>query len=376
VAQLHRVAALLALTAAGVGCRWWERRHPRARRAPSRSVATHCYDPRFVTGQRVAGHFVGDHPAVAGTAGARVFAWRTAGGVSAWWEGMTAPAPVVDHPVADGPTVAVRRGVAYVGWSDAAGSAVRSLSMDGSLGAPAQWAGAANATVCVAGDYALWVARLQADGSLAARGLDGGEARVFTQGGAGPAAAALPDGYMVAWTQADGAESVLRARTLGLDGRARGPVLDLQRAPGVMGAPSVALGGDRLLFAWGDHRSGDAGLHVISTDLAGAGAGPAQRLSIRYTDDSVASVAGAGRSFGVAWSEPVGGGAPRSYLARVDGRGRRLGSAMRVAVEDDSAMTRPALRWERAGFVMAMERADGALELRRTGPLGCDAPLD
>ena len=78
----------------------------------------------------------------------------------------------------------------------------------------------------------------------------------------------------------------------------------------------------------------------------------------------------------VALIPPVSGGAPRSYLARVDARGRRIGSAMRVAVEDDSGMLHPSLRWERAGYVLAMARADGTLELRRTGPLGCDAPLE
>jgi hypothetical protein len=115
---------------------------------------------------------------------------------------------------------------------------------------------------------------------------------------------------------------------------------------------------------------------VVSTDLAGGDVGDVQRLSIRYTDDSTASVVGAERFFGVAWSEPVGGGAPRSYLARVDPRGRRIRSAMRVAVADDSGMERPSLRWEHVGFVLAMERADGALELRRTGPRGCDMPLE
>jgi hypothetical protein len=115
---------------------------------------------------------------------------------------------------------------------------------------------------------------------------------------------------------------------------------------------------------------------VLTTDLSGVGAGEPQRLSIRYTDESMASVAAAQRGFGVAWSEPVAGATPRSYLARVDSRGRRLGSAMRVAVEDDAGMAQPSLRWERAGFVLAMARADGTLDLRRTGPLGCDEPLE
>jgi len=39
-------------------------------------------------------------------------------------------------------------------------------------------------------------------------------------------------------------------------------------------------------------------------------------------------------------------------------------------------MVQPSLRWERAGFVLAMARADGTLDLRRTGPLGCDEPLE
>ena len=269
----------------------------------------------------------------------------------------------------------VQRSVAFVGWSDARGATLRTLAQDASLGAPMRWEGASHGALAIAGDYALWVARIEA-GALAARGLTDAAPRVFADGGAGPAVAAVPDGFMVAWTAREGEATVLRGRALALDGAPRAEAFEVQRAPGVMGAPSLARGGGRLLFAWGDHRSGDAGLHVATTDLRGRGVGPVQRLSIRFADDSVASVAASPRGFGVAWSEPVAGGAPRSYLARIDARGRRIGSAMRVAVEDDSGMLHPSLRWERAGYVMAMARADGTLELRRTGPLGCDAPLE
>ena len=376
MAQRPRLIALALLAAAAAtGCRAWKRRRPPARRPPVHDVATACYDPRFVTGQRIPQRLVGDHPAVSGTAGARVFAWRTVTGVSAWWEGMAAPVAVGDGAVVDGPTVAVQRGVAFVGWSDPRGAVLRTVAQDAALGAPTRWDGATQATLAVAGDYALWVGRLGAGGPLASRSLDHGTARAFADGGAGPAAAALPDGFAVAWTERDGDASVLRGRILGLDGAPRSAAFEVQRAAGAMGAPSLACGGRRLLFAWSDHRSGDAGLHAVATDLGGRGAGPAQRLSIRYTDASAASVAPAGPGFGVAWSEPVAGAAPRSYLARLDARGRRVGSAMRVAVEDDSGLEQPSLRWERGGFVLALARADGTLELRRTGPLGCDAPL-
>ncbi len=376
MAHLQRLIVLGLLVAAGPGCRWWRRRHPHARPAAARDVATACYDARFVTGQRIPQRLVGDHPAVSGTAGARVFAWRTPQGVYGWWEGMRAPAQLAEGAVTEGPTVVVRRGVAMVGWGDARGAALRTLAQDAAVGEPTRWDGAVHATVAVAGDYALWVGQLGEGGGLAARGLTDATAHPFAERGSGPAVTALPDGFMAAWTAREGEASVLRGRALALDGAARGEAFEVQRATGAMGAPSLARGGNRLLFAWSDHRSGDAGLHVLTTDLSGVGAGEPQRLSIRYTDESMASVAAAQRGFGVAWSEPVAGATPRSYLARVDSRGRRLGSAMRVAVEDDAGMAQPSLRWERAGFVLAMARADGTLDLRRTGPLGCDEPLE
>lgn len=376
MAQLRRLIIVGLLAAAAPGCRWWRRRHPHGRHAAVRDVATACYDARFVTGQRIPQRFVGDRPAVGGTTGARVFAWRAADGVFGWWQGMTAPVRLAEGAITEGPTLAVLHGLALVGWSDAGGAALRSLSQDGSLGTPTRWDGAGDGSVATTGDYALWVGRLRAGGALAARGLSDATAHTFADGGAGPAVVALPDGYMVAWTQLDGDASVLRGRALSLDGAPRGAAFEVQRAPGVMGAPALARGGDRVLFAWSDHRSGDAGLHVATTDLRGGDVGAAQRLSIRFTDDSTASVAAAGRLFGVAWSEPVAGGTPRSYLARIDARGRRLGSGMRVALEADAALTQPSLRWERAGYVMAMSRGDGMLELRRTGPLGCDEPLE
>ena len=376
MAQPGRLIVAGLLLAAAPGCRWWARRHPPARRAGGREVATACYDARFVTGQRIPRRFVGDHPAVAGTTGVRVFVWRAADGVYGWWEGMGVPVQIADGAVTDGPTVVVRRGVALVGWGDARGAVQRSLALDGALGTPTRWDGASRASLVVTGDYALWVGQLGAGGALAARGLVDATVRPFADGGAGPAVVALPDGFTVAWTARAGDGSILRGQALALDGAARGAPFEVQRAGGVMGAPSLARSGDRLLFAWSDHRSGDAGLHVLTTNLQGAAAGPAQRLSIRYTDDSTASVVGAGRRFGVAWSEPVAGAAPRSYLARIDGQGRRLGSAMRVAADDDSGLTQPSLRWERAGYVLALARADGTLELRRTGPLGCDEPLE
>lgn len=376
MAKLQGLIALGLLGAVSPGCRWWSRRHPHARPAPVRDVATACYDARFVTGQRIQRRLEGEHPAVAGTAGSRVFAWRSARGVFGWWEGMGEPAQLAEGAVAEGPTVVVRRGVALVGWVDGQGAVFRTLAQDAALGAPTRWEGAVHASIATAGDYALWVGQLGEGGALAARGLTDATAHPFAPGGSGPAVAALPDGFVAAWTASEGEASVLRGRALALDGAPRAEAFEVQRASGAMGAPSLDRAGSRLLFAWSDHRSGDAGLHVLATDLSGSAVGPAQRLSIRYTDESRASVAGAGRGFGVAWSEPVAGAAPRSYLARVDARGRRLGSAMRVAVEDDSGMAQPSLRWERAGFVLAMARADGTLELRRTGPLGCDEPLE
>ncbi|MDB4931877.1 MAG: hypothetical protein JWM10_4361, partial [Myxococcaceae bacterium] len=337
---------------------------------------TACYDARYVTGVRLRQRFTGDHPAVAGTAGARVFAWRVADGVMAWWEGMDAPVRVVEGPVTEGPTLVVQRAYAWVGWGDARGVALRTLGQDGALAAAKRWDGVAHGTLAISGDYAVWAAQRGEGGPLVARGLADPTERTFADGGSAPALVALDDGFVAAWTEPAGDAWALRGRGLALDGTPRAGAFEVQRAPGPMGAPGVARGGSRLLFAWGDHRSGDAGLHVVGTDLRGGAAGEAQRLSIRYTDASTASVAAAGRGFGVAWSEPVGGAAPRSYLARVDARGRRLGSAMRVAVEDDSGLAQPWLRWERAGYVLALSRADGSLDLRRTGPLGCDAPLE
>ena len=339
-------------------------------------MATACYDARFVTGQRIPRRFVGDQPAVGGTTGVRVFVWRSTDGVYGWWEGMGVPVKVADGTVTDGPTVAVQRGVALVGWGDARGAVLRSLALDGALGTPTRWDGAVRASLAVSGDYAVWVGQLGAGGALAARGIVDAPVRPFAEGGSRPAVVALPDGFVVAWSARAGDDSVLRGQALALDGSARRAPFEVQRVGGVMGPPSLARSGDRLLFAWSDHRSGDAGLHVLTTNLQGSSAGPAQRLSIRYTDDSMASVVGANRRFGVSWSETVAGAAPRSYLARIDAQGRRLGSAMRVAVDDDSGLRQPSLRWERAGFVLTMARADGTLELRRTGPRGCDEPLE
>jgi len=376
VAPLHRLIAFALVASLAPGCRWWRRRHPPARPSVRREVATQCFDARFVTGQRLPRRLQGSHPVVGGTRGARVFAWRAADGVFAWWEGMTDPTRLSQEPVTEGPTVAVQGSVAMVTWADAQGASLRTFSQDAAVGAVTRWEGVNRATVAVSGDYALWVAR--ASTGLVARATDGAAVHPIAPAGEGtaPAVVAVDDGFVATWAAREGDASVLRGQALALDGAPRGEGFVVQRAPGVMGAPSVARNRRRLLFAWSDHRSGDAGLHVVSTSLAGSDVGDVQRLSIRYTDDSTASVVGAERFFGVAWSEPVGGGAPRSYLARVDPRGRRLGSAMRVAVEDDSGMERPSLRWEHVGFVLAMQRADGGLELRRTGPRGCDMPLE
>lgn len=373
MAKLHRLIAVVVVASLAPGCRWWRRRHPRPRPA-SREVATQCYDARFVTGLRVPQRFSGARPAVAGTSAARVFAWRGADGVYAWWEGAATPSRLSERPATEGPTVVVRRSVAVVGWGDAGGASLRTLARDGTPGAVARWEGVTHASVAATRDAALWLARSNT-GTLVARAVDGETVHAVGEGDAS-ALAAINDGFVAAWVAHDGEASVLWGRSLALDGRPRGEPFEVQRSAGVMGPPAVARSGGRLLFAWSDHRSGDAGLHVASTNLTGGALGDAQRLSIRYADDAVASVAGTGKLFGVAWSEPVGGGAPRSYFARVGLDGRRLGSAMRVAVEDDSGMERPSLRWEHAGFVLAMERADGALELRRTGPRGCDMPLE
>lgn len=375
MAKLRHLIVVALVAAVAPGCRWWRRRHPPARAAAHRTVATQCYDARFVTGQRLSPRIEGRHPAVAGAGDARVIAWRTADGVWAARGDGSPPVRLGDAAATEGPTVVVDARGADVAWVDAQGAALASWTADA---APvlSRWQGVSGVALARSGGRTLGLA-LAPGGVILARRSDDSLVPLTLPGErTAPAVVAVNGGFVATWGARDGDAWALRGQALGVDGTPSGPGFVVARATGPIGRPSVARSGLRLLFAWSDHRSGDAGLHVASTDLAGGHVGDAQRLSIRYTDEATAAVTGTPSGFGVAWSEPVGGGAPRSYLARVDLAGRRLGSALRVAVEDDSGMERPALRWERGGFMLAMERADGALELRRTGPRGCDMPVE
>jgi hypothetical protein len=143
---------------------------------------------------------------------------------------------------------------------------------------------------------------------------------------------------------------------------------------GEMGPPSIAWGGDRLAVAWSDRRNGDRGLQIAASDLTGRHASEAQRLSVRFEREARASIAWDGAAFGVTWWEPVGGGLPRGYMALVDRAGRRIGTSMRLVVDDDAALTSPVIAWERPDYFFAAVRSGTIVEARRTGPRGCDMP--
>lgn len=145
------------------------------------------------------------------------------------------------------------------------------------------------------------------------------------------------------------------------------------RPAATVGAVAIAAGWRTVALAWTDISAGSFALYASSMTLAGARSVGAQRLSIRHNGEAP-SLAWDGAAFGIAWSEPVGGGNDRSYFALLDPTGNRIGTQLRVYVPDDHAASHPSLAFTGRGYDLVYSTADGVVLERQTGPLGCDAP--
>ena len=374
-------AALVALS----GCHR-RRRHAARVRDPRSEFATGCVDPRYVTAPSavVATSTDGDVTSVATASlgGKRSVAFATPSGVTLAREGAS---PVrVTGPVRDGAfSLAATSRRLLVAWVDARTSwlQVAAIDADGRAAAWPPFSRSATRCALSAGARGALVAWLEGDGARSnlravtvdASGQPSSEPFELASGEVdSPAVTFTGARFVVAW-RANGA--TIAARTVTSDAHAGAAFTLVEGTRELeMGPASLAWGGDRLAVAWSDRRNGDRGLQIATSDLAGRHSAEAQRLSVRFERDARASIAWDGAAFGVAWWEPVGGGQPRGYMALVDRSGRRMGTAMRVMVDDDDALTQPAIAWERPDYFLASVRASTTVEARRTGPRGCDMP--
>jgi len=380
---VRRAALALALLALAPACR--RRGHARRARDPRQEFATGCVDARYVSAPAVPAPALGaEAPRVVTTArlaGKRYVAWATDEGAVLWREGavnstrVTPPIPGAAFAMDATATrllllwVSRDREALLAAFDD--GLAARAFPPWGRGVTEVALAATSDGALAVWRDPRGIVAR-----PIGPRGEPGGAAEVIATGAVdAPTVAWTGGSWAVVWRAVEGGAGFVRMRTIGRDGVPRGPAVDVVRTDAAIGPPSACWGAGRLAVTWSDARNGDRGLQSAAVDRAGRPAAEPQRLSVRFAEGARASLAWDGAAFGVAWWEPVGGGAPRSYFALLDRTGRRIGTGMRVLADDDAAaLTLPALAWERPQYVLAVVRAGREVELRRTGPRGCDLP--
>lgn len=357
-------------------------RAPRER-DPRQQFATGCEDPRFVLGRRLVGvprESVSATRAVPVRVGGRdVVVAATADGVRAW---RASPDDAVDAGEAQGVWVsrdvatslsAAELGARAAVVAHASARGVTLTLLDDVARPLLDLSWATDVSVASVGARAMAVAsgggRVELVCVDALRGARG--CGVVTSQGADAVVTAAGAGFGVAWREGDR----VRVQPRGLDGAARAPAFDAVTSQGV-GRVAMAYGGGRFALAWSDRRGGDVALHSASVSPWGGAARDVQRLSVRFDASAVASIAWDGGAFGVAWWEPIAGGHPRSYMAFVGRDGMRIGTQMRVYLEDDAPLRAPVLHWASPNYALAAVRGDGAVETRRMGPLGCDEPID
>lgn len=377
---MKRFVVVSGLLACTLGCR-------RGRRAPwprdpRLEFATACPDPRYVNAPAVSIPTVGagEVRSVATTrfSGRRYVAWVTDDGAALWREGASV-ATRVTPPIPGGAfamdATATRL---LLAWASREGQVlVAAIDPSGATRAFPPWgSGVTELALAARPDGAVVVWR-DAQG-LMVRLLDpdgtpsGPPTFLASSPADAPSVTWSAGCWTAVWRVVAGGLGILRMRTIGRDGALHGQAVDAVRTDGSLGPPSVRWGGGRLALAWSDARNGDRGLQCTTVDRAGHTQSEPQRLSIRFAEGARASIAWDGAAFGVTWWEPVQGGVPRSFFALVDRTGRRIGTGMRV-LSDDVPLTTPVVDWERPQYVLVVARGR-EVELRRTGPLGCDFP--
>lgn len=376
-----RSVVALALLMLASGCHRRRASAPRVR-DPRQEYGTGCVDPRYVTAPSAV---VATAPAgalrqveTAARCGVRAVAWCDGATVSVAIEGRE-PVRVVEGGTTGHFAMASTNGRYLVAWRDGEGN-VRVATVDASASVTTGEVLARGVTgVAMAGTtqgaLVVWttgMGRVMAQ-RLGREGAKVGEAiPVAIDGGDEPAVTWTGMRWVVAWRRA---RRAIEARMVNADGSLETASFTVvPEGEGEVGAPTVAWGGARLAVAWSDRRNGDLALQVTSVDLRGRRLADPQRLSTRFAEGARASLAWDGAAWGAVWCEPVGGGAPRTYMALVDRTGRRIGSPMRVHTGDELPTTEPVLAWERPDYFIAMVREGARVEALRTGPRGCDMP--
>ncbi|MBL8600670.1 MAG: hypothetical protein JNK72_01975 [Myxococcales bacterium] len=371
------VAALFALTACNRVRRWRHRRHtvtaasvdPRAQRA------TACWDPRFVSGQRVdaIGMPHGALPALAAGPRGAALAYRSDDGLKLVVDGeatrhLDDDASVDALSLVPGPAewylVAHHPGDDHWSLRDTRGRVWRGPPGLLSLRAVATPEG-----LYAVGHTPQRVLVFALDAALAPRGRP----RSVDEAAVDVDIVNMAGRPWALWSRNVGGAGQLRAARVGDAGL---DVMTLLARTTSVGLLQGAVGGARLAVAFSDHDTGGLSLNVATFSRSGRVGATVERLSARFAPDARASLAWDGGAFGVAWSEPVSGGDPRGFAALVDPQAMRLGHAMRVQTETPVGLTGGALVWRPNGYRIAFARSDHRVDLRDVGPRLCDPPID
>ena len=280
--------------------------------------------------------------------------------------------------IVDGPAVAATATALVVAWTDRAGARVVSVSPDGTATAPVDLDARASHVRLASTPRGVFAVG-EASGRLRLWRVSGRPEPVatpITEAVGSPAIAFTGGRLALAWRGGADARGQVRVALVGLDGALSAGPSTLADPGTPVGDVSVAWGRGRGLVAWSDARSGAMGLHVATFDGAARAVSPPVRLSIRWPDaGGAASVTWDGGAFNVAWWEPVGGAPPRAYFALVDPSGERMGSAMRVWTDEAVGLRDASLSWQTPNHLVVAATVEGEIELRATGPRGCDMPL-
>lgn len=386
------VLLLVSLSVALTECKWiGRRRHRDGHRArseteqvdPRRLIATACADSRYVYGERIAvaqGNLGQVHsPRVITAVGHVVVAWTTGEALRVAIENRVDQTVIAAPGVTGGFAIATVQSAVFLAWRDNGGGHVAEVTLDGVVSHRAELGVIASEPSVTVADRKVFIAASVSEHLSMWRfeprthGVERLRTTVEERVLEPSVTTVRQGGLLVAWRNGD-AHGEVRAMIVSQAGTMiAGPRTVASPATAVRNV-AVMWGNETGLIAWSDARSGAMGLHVAAVDRRVNTVLSPTRLSIRWPDDGAVSLGWDGGAFAAAWWEPVGGAKPRAYFALIDPQGRRIGSAMRLWTRDTVGLRDVSLAWTSPHYLLATAPDSGGIELRATGPRGCDEP--
>ena len=134
-----------------------------------------------------------------------------------------------------------------------------------------------------------------------------------------------------------------------------GPNIQVSNAAGTSNGPTLAGNGTGFALAWADNRDGNFEIYLSLFDAAGTPIATELRMTNTAAASIAPTVGWSGATWGLAWSEALGGNSYQTMFQQLAPDGTPLGAAKPLAMQTSTFVPGRAQKWIDTSYALAWQ---------------------